>query len=105
MKECIGATPTISNLVLGVYDVALTIEDNPNHLKNETNIMIDILYPAALNQVDISAMKVSFQEYITPTKLELSVQYKIADIIYPGSLAAGDAMCYQSLRLTPGKTV
>ena len=33
-------------------------------LKNETNIMIDIFYAAAFNQVDISEMKVSFEEYI-----------------------------------------
>jgi hypothetical protein len=40
---------------------------------------------------------------IPPTKLELSVSKKIVDIIFPGSLVAGDATCYVFQHLTSPK--
>jgi hypothetical protein len=33
---------------------------------------------------------------LSPTKLELSTGLKVYDIIFPGSQAAGDAICYLS---------
>jgi hypothetical protein len=40
---------------------------------------------------------------ITPTKLKLSIVIKINDIIFSGSQAAGNAICYQSEHLTSSK--
>jgi len=40
---------------------------------------------------------------IAPTKLKLSIVIKIDDIIFPGSQAAGDAICYLSEHLTSTK--
>jgi hypothetical protein len=37
---------------------------------------------------------------ITPTKLKLSIGRKVYDIIFPGSQAAGDAICYIFEHLT-----
>ncbi len=37
---------------------------------------------------------------VSPTKLKLSIVIKIYDIIFTGSQAAGDAICYISQPLT-----
>jgi len=52
-------------------------------LKNETNILIDIFSPVALNQIDISAMKVSFQEcrYHRSSNFEKLKKFMISRIV------------------------